>query len=103
MASGDVFSETNGTIAASGTVSIRPAVGVQVVITNGFAETSNVFAAFSTGEPLYFGNAGNTSSLHWQQFASGNMKMMLTNDEYINLYNNDAGQPLQYGYTGMEI
>tara|TARA_R110002051_G_scaffold177783_1_gene247648 strand:- start:394 stop:705 length:312 start_codon:yes stop_codon:yes gene_type:complete len=103
MASGDVFSETNGTIGASATVSIRPAVGVQVVITNGFAETTNVFVAFTTGENLYFGNSSTTSSLHWQQFGSGNFKMMLTNDEYINLYNNDGGQSLQYGYTGMEI
>ncbi len=103
MAAGDVFSETNGTITANGTVSIRPAVGVQVVITSAFAETSNVFAVFTTGEHLYFGNASNSSSLHWQQFGSGNFKMTLTNDEYINLYNNDGGQSLQYGYTGLEI
>tara|TARA_R110000737_G_scaffold158758_1_gene186899 strand:+ start:477 stop:785 length:309 start_codon:yes stop_codon:yes gene_type:complete len=102
LASGDVFSETNGTFPAATLVSIRPAVGVQVVITNTFAEdTLTQFWAGSTVGLTFFPDAtGNSNS--WNNLGSGNIKLLLTNDEYINIYNAGGGDRT-YGYTGMEI
>ena len=101
MASGDVFSETDGSILAGTLVAIRPAAGVQVIITSAFSSHSTVQFYGGSTVVSYFPAAGG-STLSWNHLASGNeLKLLLTNAEYINLYN--AGANATYGYTGMEI
>tara|TARA_R110000744_G_scaffold139291_1_gene250297 strand:- start:21 stop:326 length:306 start_codon:yes stop_codon:yes gene_type:complete len=101
MASGDIFSETNGSIPATSFVSVRPAAGVQVVIMNTFGDSNAIFYGGSETTAMYFGDAGGHST-NWTHLGSGNVRILLTNDEYINVNNPTAGA-IPYGYTGMEI
>ena len=72
-----------------------------MVLTNTFAYTTNIQFCGGGTSLTYFGDAGG-GSYHWSQLGSGNIKLLLTNDEYVNILNPDAVAQ-RYGYTGMEI
>jgi|SaaInlStandDraft_2_1057019.scaffolds.fasta_scaffold312736_2 hypothetical protein len=103
MAAGDIFSDTEALLAPLAVVSIQPAAGTQVCITHFWAETTNVQFAGGGTAFTYFGDAGGNSQFA-NHMASGNpMKILITNSEYINLVNVNAGNTYRYGYCGMEI
>jgi hypothetical protein len=103
LASGDVFSDTEITVAAGAYMTIQPAAGVQVIITHTFANgTDFQFQTNSTGTTNYFGDAGGNSQF-WNHMGSGvPLKLLLTNAETISAKNTGVGT-IYAGYTGMEL
>ena len=103
MASGDVFSDTEIVVSSNSYITIQPAVGVQVVITHTFADSTDFqFQTNSTGTTNFFGDAGGASHF-WSHMGSGvPLKLLLTNAETISA-KNTSGANITAGYTGMEL
>ena len=103
MASGDVFSDTEISMAPLALVTIQPAAGVQVIITHTFANNTAVHFCGGGTTLSYFGDAGGNSQF-WNHMASGApMKLLLTNSETISLVNSSGSTTFRAGYTGMEL
>tara|TARA_R110000803_G_scaffold55853_1_gene112899 strand:+ start:106 stop:414 length:309 start_codon:yes stop_codon:yes gene_type:complete len=102
MAAGDVFSDTSSSLAATTLVSIRPAVGVQVMITSVFADSTDIYFYGGGTNFTYFPDATGSSRFFNDLGGGSSLKLFLTNAEYINLYNIDAIAH-EFGYTGIEI
>lgn len=103
MAAGDIFADTEATVAPSSLVSIRPAVGVQVCITHFWAGTTAVHFAGGGTDYTYFGDAGGNTAFANNMGSGTPLKLFITNSEYINLLNTHAGDTQRYGYTGIEL
>ena len=103
MASGDIFSDTEISVAVGAYMTIQPAAGVQVIITHTWSNSTDFqLQTSSTGTTSYFPDAGGNSQF-WNHMGSGTpLKLLLTNTETISA-KNVGGAAITAAYTGMEI
>jgi len=101
MATGDVFADTNFSIADLATVTVQPAAGVSVMISfvNSQNDASNSWGGENaTGQSASF-YQGNAWAMSWQE-----VKIFITNSQYIYFKcDNGTGAAKTFSYSGIEI
>ena len=93
MAVGDIISETYPAVTLSYFV---PAAGVEIIVTSGIGRTTSVYFGITDGVQIAYTNSDDdaTSGARY----SLNIKLGITNTNYLLLYANSTG----VGFTGIQ-